>query len=78
MQKLLGLSCALVTATIGTTAQAAPWCAYYDPSTYNCGFHSYQQCLETIRGIGGYCGPNHFESYPAPRGPDGRRLRQYR
>ena len=29
--------------------------AFYDQSTYNCGFHSYQQCLDTIRGTGGYC-----------------------
>jgi len=24
----------------GTSAQAGPWCAFYDSSTYNCGFHS--------------------------------------
>ena len=46
----------------GSNAKAAPWCAHYDASTYNCGFHSYQQCLENIRGIGGYCARNRWES----------------
>ena len=45
----------------GTGAQAAAWCAYYDQSTYNCGFHTYQQCLDTIRGTGGWCRPNSYE-----------------
>ncbi len=44
---------------MATPANAGSWCAYYDHSTYNCGFHSYQQCLDTIRGAGGYCRPNY-------------------
>ncbi|MGE0752479.1 MAG: DUF3551 domain-containing protein [Variibacter sp.] len=42
------------------TAQAReyPWCAYYDPYTYNCGFTSYEQCLATVSGVGGTCRPN--------------------
>jgi hypothetical protein len=44
-----------------TGASAGPWCAFYDPSTYNCGFQTYQQCLETVRGAGGYCRPNPFQ-----------------
>jgi hypothetical protein len=43
------------------TANAAAWCAVYDVSTRNCGFHTYQQCLATIQGIGGYCVPNSYE-----------------
>jgi hypothetical protein len=34
----------------GSGAQAAPWCALYDASTYNCGFHTFEQCLATVRG----------------------------
>jgi hypothetical protein len=32
----------------GSGAQAAPWCAFYDASTYNCGFHTFEQCLATV------------------------------
>lgn len=38
-----------------------PWCAYYtfhDGDATNCGFVSWQQCMATISGIGGYCAPN--------------------
>src|SRR5262249_22986432 len=36
----------------GTSARAdGPWCAFYDVSTYNCGFYSWQQCYDTIRGV---------------------------
>jgi hypothetical protein len=44
-----------------TAAQAGPWCAFYDSSTYNCGFHNYAQCYATIFGNGGWCRPNIFE-----------------
>ncbi len=42
------------------------WCVFYDPSTYNCGFTTYQQCMETARGSGGICRPNSFEA-PRPQ-----------
>jgi hypothetical protein len=44
-----------------------PWCAQYRPplDAVNCGFTSFQQCLATVRGIGGYCYPN--PAYPPPR-----------
>lgn len=49
----------LLVGGMGGSAKAdGSWCAFYDQSTYNCGFHSYQQCLDTIRGAGGYCRPN--------------------
>ncbi len=44
-------------------AQNYPWCAYYDMGEEgggtNCGFVSYQQCMETLSGIGGFCTPNN-------------------
>jgi hypothetical protein len=62
MSKLIGAIAFLsLIAGTGTSANAAPWCAYYDFSTYNCGFHSYEQCLATVRGAGGWCRPNYFE-----------------
>jgi hypothetical protein len=39
-------------------AREYPWCARYDWSTYNCGFVSFEQCLATVRGIGGFCERN--------------------
>jgi hypothetical protein len=56
-----------VVALANTDAKAAgTWCAFYDSSTYNCGFHSYQQCYATIFGNGGWCRPNFFE--PSSKG----------
>lgn len=39
-------------------ARTYPWCAWYDYTTYNCGFDTYRQCLETISGVGGECRRN--------------------
>jgi Protein of unknown function (DUF3551) len=67
---------AFVAAAIGTPAQAQnyPWCAFYTGpfQATNCGFSTYQQCMATISGIGGYCQPN--TTYVPP----GRRTRQQR
>jgi Protein of unknown function (DUF3551) len=72
-KKLLGVFAFIVlVGGTGSSAHAAPWCLFYDQSTYNCGFHSYQQCLESMRGAGGYCRPNPFEG-----GGQYRRRRDY-
>ena len=44
-----------------------PWCAQYsgDGGGRNCGFVSYQQCMETVHGIGGCCERNLFYTGPA-------------
>jgi hypothetical protein len=56
-----------------TTANAAAWCAYYDPYTSNCGFRTFQQCLATISGqSGAWCAANPRGSAEEPR----RRTRQ--
>jgi hypothetical protein len=60
-----------VLALIGTPARAQdyPWCAFYTGpfSATNCGFSTYQQCLATISGIGGYCQPNTMYVPPSSR-----------
>jgi hypothetical protein len=73
------LGALVVAATIGKPAHAdGPWCAYYDGrfgGASNCGFHTYEQCLATISGVGGWCQPNamyvpppgrhrHYRAYP--------------
>lgn len=44
-----------------------PWCAQYRRplDATNCGFNTYQQCLATISGVGGYCYQN--PAYLPPR-----------
>jgi Protein of unknown function (DUF3551) len=73
---LLGgiLACA---AAMSAPAQAQnyPWCAYYSGSrggAENCGFSTYEQCMATVSGIGGFCDRN--TQY---RGPGSRRYERY-
>jgi hypothetical protein len=46
-------------------ADAAPWCAQYSGrgGATNCGFYSFEQCMQTVHGIGGFCNRNPFEAY---------------
>ena len=70
---MLGLSVCIV--GIGTRAEAQnyPWCAYYSGGRFgggggtNCGFTTFQQCLDTVSGIGGFCDRN--TQYQPPPGP---------
>lgn len=52
-------------------AQNYPWCAQYDGGSnggaMNCGFVSFEQCLATVSGIGGFCIQNN--TYQPPSGP---------
>ncbi len=45
-----------------------PWCAQYGGPDggggRNCGFVSYQQCMLTVSGIGGFCEQNSFYNPP--------------
>ena len=57
-------------------AQSYPWCAYYDMGGFggggatNCGWATFEQCLATVRGIGGSCGPNPmYQPAPGPYPP---------
>ncbi len=54
-----------------------PWCAEFaDGAGSNCGFTTYEQCMATARGTGGYCARNPM--YTAPAGverPPPRRSR---
>jgi uncharacterized protein DUF3551 len=50
-------------------AQNYPWCGHIDGGSddaVNCGFASYEQCMATIRGEGGYCEANTLYQ---PAGP---------
>jgi hypothetical protein len=67
---VLGICVAVI--GIGTRAEAQnyPWCAYYggkEGGGTNCGFTTFQQCLDTVSGIGGFCNVN--TQYQPPPGP---------
>jgi hypothetical protein len=51
---------AFIAASTGAQAQNYPWCAVYNmgDAAYNCGFSTYQQCMVTISGMGGFCERN--------------------
>jgi hypothetical protein len=67
---------ALALASSPVAAQNAPWCFSESGNrasgAVTCAFYSFEQCLETLRGIGGSCAPNPFFSYGKPYRPDGR------
>jgi hypothetical protein len=62
MRTLATLAVIAVTFSVAQDASAQgtyyPWCARYDAYTTNCGFVTLQQCLATIRGMGGICQQN--------------------
>ena len=55
-----------------------PWCAQYGGDDgdggRNCGFVSYEQCMETLRGMGGFCERNLF--YTGPAKPPAKKARK--
>jgi len=60
--------------TTHANAQNYPWCAYYGGGGMgggtNCGFISFEQCMATVSGIGGYCARN--TQFVPPAGPRSR------
>ena len=53
-------------------AQNGAWCAYYntgDGGSRNCGFATFEQCLATVRGVGGNCSPSPYPSSTPSRRP---------
>jgi hypothetical protein len=68
---LLALTICVGLVGMGRSAEAQnyPWCAYYSGrgGGTNCGFTTFQQCLATVRGIGGFCDRN--TQYQPPPGP---------
>jgi len=59
-------------------AQNYPWCALYSSSAggSNCGFSTYQQCMDDVSGIGGFCQQNNTYVPPAGSRPQAQRKPQ--
>jgi hypothetical protein len=70
---LFALSIVAATTALNTPtkAQNYPWCAIYSGGFggggTNCGFTTFQQCMDTARGLGSFCQPN--TQYVPPPGP---------
>ena len=62
---LLALAAPAAPATAQTNY---PWCSNFADGFggTNCGFVSYEQCMETVRGSGGFCDKN--DTYRPPSG----------
>jgi hypothetical protein len=72
-------SAIVVAIPIAAPAQNYPWCSnFHDGAGTNCGFSTYEQCMATARGTGGYCAPNNAYAAPMPAMPSGRARRKHR
>jgi Protein of unknown function (DUF3551) len=76
---ILGICIGIVAVANSAEAQNYPWCSYYmgPAGGENCGFTTFQQCLDNVRGIGGFCEPN-TQYQPSPGShPSTRVYRRY-
>ncbi|HEX5211060.1 MAG TPA: DUF3551 domain-containing protein [Pseudolabrys sp.] len=70
---LFALAVVASTNAFAPAAQAEPyrWCAQYGSGrgggARNCGFVTWEQCMQTIRGMGGFCEHNLFYTGPEER-----------
>ena len=56
-----------------------PWCAVYSGrfgGASNCGFSTWNQCMATVSGIGGFCAHNQFYN-PRPSASRSRKRLTY-
>lgn len=49
------LVAALVAFSDSGNAQNPPWCAILDNDEQQCSYHTQEQCLQTVSGVGGVC-----------------------
>lgn len=62
----IGFLVAGYSAGASAQTQNAAWCAYFTGGEVNCGFTTFQQCLEAIHGKTGLCNQNTQDASPAP------------
>jgi hypothetical protein len=62
----IGAVTAMAAVTTAAQAQNYPWCARYGTpyDDTSCGFVSYEQCMASVSGIGGFCEKN--DTYKPP------------
>jgi hypothetical protein len=67
---LIGILFGSIAVSTGAQAQNYPWCADYGGKmggSSNCGFTTFEQCMATLSGNGGFC--NRNTQYVPPPGP---------
>ncbi len=77
---ILGILMGIAAFNMPARSQNYPWCAYYsggEDGGTNCGFTTFQQCLDTVRGIGGFCDRNTQYVPPPGSHPATRARRPY-
>jgi hypothetical protein len=59
---------------IAQASQRGPWCAYLGGhgSGFDCSYFTFEQCMATARGLGGFCSPNPRAVAPSRRQRGGR------
>ena len=74
---VLGCIVLLVGSNIGAAQSAYdyPWCAVYTKTSgaMSCYYTSFQQCMATMRGIGGTCVRSPYDNAEPRGGPRSRR-----
>jgi len=68
---MLGIVAGTAALAGSASAQNYPWCAVYGGGdkggSSNCGFTTFEQCMATLSGMGGFCNLN--TQYVPPPGP---------
>ena len=62
------IAIAVLVAIAPSSAQSALWCAAYRNGGNNCGFNSFEQCMATVSGIGGFCNRSPEDAGSTERG----------
>jgi hypothetical protein len=48
------------TSSTSAFADARTWCGTFRLGSTSCGYSSSEECMATVRGLGGFCYPNPF------------------
>jgi Protein of unknown function (DUF3551) len=58
---IVGILLGAVASGTPAEAQNYPWCALYNKGAneLSCSFDTFDQCMESVRGIGGFCMANN-------------------
>ncbi len=60
--RFLSIAATIVALAVFGDAAHAEWCAAYRNGGNNCGFQTFQQCMATLSGIGGFCNVSPYSS----------------
>jgi len=82
--RILAALAVIAATTLGVTQEAGaqgryyPWCARYSGYSIVCGFDTFQQCLATTSGVGGFCQQNVMPPPFVQSRASGKRKKKYR